>query len=90
MSIGVLKLQGCIPVTLELESPSITVGSAGVCLEPSSVAPRAGAPFPATLMKLARWDDRYNGGLCDRQRLLECAGNDAVARCTLRIRRLHR
>ena len=43
-----------VPVTLELDSPSITVGSAGACLEPSSEAPRAGAPFPATLMNRAR------------------------------------
>lgn len=44
----------CAPVTFELESPSITVGSAGVCLEASSATPRAGVSFPATLMKHAR------------------------------------
>lgn len=57
------KRQGvfCAPVTFELESPSITVGSAGACLETCSAAPRAGVSFPATLMKHTRPDDVKGG-----------------------------
>jgi hypothetical protein len=42
------------PVTLELEKPSITLGSDCFCLRASSVASKPGAPFPAELMKHVR------------------------------------
>jgi len=50
-NLGVARVHTSIPVTFELDSPSITVGSAAVCLEPCSATPRAGAPSPAKLMK---------------------------------------
>ena len=55
--------QGPIPVTLELDSPSITEGSCCVGLGASSGAPKAGAASSTTLMKQTRLDDGiYNCG----------------------------
>ena len=58
--------QGSIPVTLELDSPSITVDSCCFGLWASSGAPKAGAASSATLMK---HDERNDGssGLLDKK-----------------------
>lgn len=69
--------QGSIPVTLELDSPSITVDSCCFSLGASSGAPKAGAASSTTLMKQTRLDDGIRSYRTKRD-AVELHGSNAV------------